>query len=225
MSLLRTDLLLAALALVVFSPRANLQSKVEAPKPAAPPLVSWADLARHPSQHLGQRVRIEAQFHSQVESWSPYLTRFGPVAFQAYQFWADEQFPWVKDDYDSPAARVFASRGTPADFTLAAGTRQQRFALTGVVREVFVDSPWIEIESVTALPEQITEGTTIHAARAIELARQGSWALAVGEFEESLTGGLPPAARKELERLRDQCKAQQAELRLPPPGSKRIAPK
>ena len=225
MKFARIDLLLAALALCALAPRANLQGKPDAPKPAVAPLVAWAELARHPSLHLGERVRLDLQFHSRVESWSPYMTRFGPVAFQAWQLWPDEQFPWIKEDYDSPAARLFARRGTPADFTLAAATKAQRFSITAIVREVFVDSPWLEIESVSALPEQISEGTTIHAARAIDLARQGSWALAVGEFDQSLAGDLPTAARKELERLRDQCKTQQAALREPPSGSKRVAPK
>src|SRR5258708_7379085 len=101
---LRTDLLLLAVALCVFSPRASLQARLEPPALAAPALVTWAELARHPSQHLGQRVRIELQFHSRVVNWNAYMTRFGPAAFQAWQFWTDEQFPWVKDDYDSPAA-------------------------------------------------------------------------------------------------------------------------
>jgi hypothetical protein len=64
---------------------------------------------------------------------------------------------------------------------------------------VFLDQPWIEIERMMPLSEQVTEGTIIHAARAMDLVKESSWDLALLEFEQALAGLLPEHFRIELD--------------------------
>jgi len=180
----------------------------------APPLVAWQELVDHPSRYLGKTITLHAQFHSRVENWSAYLTRFGAHEYGALQFWSDEQFPWVQAEYAAPRVRLFARHGQPGEWALTGAKTYMRYELRVRVRELFLDLPWAEIESATPTVAEISEGTNIHAARGIELAGKGSFVLAQTEFEHALEGLLPDHARVELERLRDACKAAPAV----PPG-------
>lgn len=170
-----------------------------------PPLVAWQELVDHPSRYLGKTITLHAQFHSRVERWSSYLTRFGTHDYSAFQFWSDEQFPWIEAEYRMPRVRFFARHGQPGEWAFAGAQTYARFELQVHVRELFLDLPWAEIESATPMVEEISEGTNIHAARGIELLGKGSYDLARTEFEHALEGLLPEHARAELERLRDAC--------------------
>jgi len=172
----------------------------------APPLVAWQELVDHPSRYLGKTITLHAQFHSRVENWSAYLTRFGAHEYGALQFWSDEQFPWVQAEYAAPRVRLFARHGQPGEWALTGAKTYMRYELRVHVRELFLDLPWAEIESASPTVAEISEGTNIHAARGIELLGKGSYVLAKTEFEHALEGLLPDHARAELERLRDACK-------------------
>lgn len=176
-------------------------------EPAEIPLLAWQELVDHAARHLGKTVRVRAQFHSNVEGWNAYLTRFGPRAFAAFQLWSDEQFPWIESEFELPRVRLFARRGTPGEWGLLGARRHERSEFRVTVRELFLDVPWVEIEAVEPLGEQISEGTSIHAARALELAQKGSYRLALAELEQALSGALPAQAKAELERLRDDFTA------------------
>jgi hypothetical protein len=174
---------------------------------APAPMVSWSELETSSTQRMGQRVRVQVQFHSPIASWNPFMTRFGSREFSAVRAWADEQFPWVAAEFESPAARLFTRRGSEAERVLASARPTQRFELDAVVREVFFDRPWVEVLAARPLTEFIGEGTVIHARRGIELAEAGAWELAEAEYERALTTTLPPSARAELERLRAKARA------------------
>ena len=192
-----------------------------------PSLATWADLCDRPSHWLGKTVRLRIQFHDRVETWNPYLTRFGPRRFVAVQAWADEQVPWIKEEFDAPAVRVFLKRGEASEWALGEAQQGARFELTVVVREVFLDLPWTEVIEVLPLPERIPEGTVIHASKARELMEQKSWKLAELEIDQACTDGLPAHAREELERLRATCREGLATERRPrstPRDARRDAP-
>lgn len=186
-----------------------------------PPLVSWSELAQHPCQWLGRRVRIRMQVQARMADWNPYLTRFGTGQFQAIQGWADEQYPWIESEFDTPQVRVFARRDARADRELRDVKSYSRFEMRGVVREVFLDLPWIEIDDARSMTDAISEATVIHAARAIELMKQNAWRLADLELEQALGGPLPDPAMIELQRLRDTCRSNEAEASEPEAKKKR----
>jgi hypothetical protein len=173
---------------------------------AAPPVVSWKTLSDHPGDWLGKTVRLRVQLQGRVETWNPYLTRFGSRQFAAVQAWADEQYPWIKAEYDAPAVRVFLRRGEACDWALEKIEPNARFEMTGIVRETFLDLPWIELQEVLPLPERITEGTLIHAGKAQQLIQERAYARAESELDQAITDDLPPLARTELERLRTLCR-------------------
>ncbi|MBK7644556.1 MAG: hypothetical protein IPJ19_16175 [Planctomycetes bacterium] len=193
------------LALVLLVPGSLVKSQ----ELEEPPLVAWQELVDHPARYLGKTIRMHAQFQSHVDRWAAYLTRFGSKEYGAFQFWSDEQFPWVQSDYDQPRVRLFTRHGKPAEATLIGAQMYGRYELKLHVCELFLDLPWAEIESARATVEEISEGSNIHAARGMELAGKGSYALAQTEFEQALEGLLPDHAREALEKLRDECKERQ----------------
>ena len=178
---------------------------VDVPAAEEVPLLGWSDLSDRPCRWLGRNVRLRVQVESRPTQWNPYVTRFGAGQFDALQAWADEQFPWVQSEFDAPAVRVFARKGSAASSALDGAPAYARFELTGVVREVFLDLPWIEVVEVQPLAESISEASIIHAARAIELMHQGAWELARLELDQAQAAPLPDAAAMELARLQAVC--------------------
>jgi hypothetical protein len=172
----------------------------------SPPLVTWQNLCDRPSRWLGKTIRLRVQYQDRVDVWNPYLTRFGSKRFTAIQAWSDEQFPWIKSDFDAPQVRLFLPRGESCSWALDKAQSGSRFELTAVVREVFLDVPWAEIKEVLPLTERIGEGTAIHASKALDLMKKREWKLAGLELEQAITESLPAHARAELERLRVECR-------------------
>jgi hypothetical protein len=172
----------------------------------ATPLITWRELTDHPGRYTNKHVRIVLQFQARVPTWNPYLTRFGPRDFDAFQFWGDEQRLWILGEFQAPPVRLFARRESVAGSALLRAQSYARFELGIVVRDIFLDQPWSEVESVMPLAERISEGTLIHASRATELLESKSWKLAENELDQALIGSLPPDAKSELERLRDECR-------------------
>src|SRR5204863_10016091 len=106
--------------------------------------------------------------------------------FNAFQFWSDVQYLWSLSEYETPPVRLFARKQSTADCGLEAAQPYVRFEVDIVVRDLFLDQPWAEIESVKRLDEHVSEGTLIHAARATELIDTRSWKLAENELDQAL---------------------------------------
>lgn len=175
------------------------------PAAPAPAPVALGELRAHPSRHLGERVRFVLQFQACAQDWSPCLSRFGPEEWIAAQGWPDEAFVWEERVFADPAARLFARRGTPLARRLLATRPYERVALVGVVREVFGDEPWVELESLEPLVEEVGEGTVVAVGRALELLDAGQFELARSQLERAQSAPLPAHARAEIERLLGEC--------------------
>src|SRR5258705_3326641 len=189
-----------------------------------PPLVTWQELCDRPSRWLGKPVRLRVQFQGRVESWNPYMTRFGTTRFASIQAWSDEQFPWTQSDFDAPLVRLFLSRGEACAWALDRASPGARFEVSAVVREVFLDVPWTEIREVLPLSEHIGEGTVIHAGKALDLMKKRSWKLAELEIGQAITDTLPTRARDELARLRSECRDSAAADKLPKKSNIEVPP-
>ncbi len=176
------------------------------------PLGSVLDLSQRPELRLGEPQRVVAQVCRETGDWSAFLTRFDPAAFRAFEFWADEQFLWLKEEFDAPQARLFARRGSLAAAALAAADSNDRLELEVVVREMHAGRAWIEVTRARWAEHQTPGGTVLHAIRALELMERSAWVLASDQFGRALAPNLPPHVRAELTRLKDECAAEIAAL-------------
>jgi len=185
---------------------AEASARVEAAAPVAP-MNSVATLMDGPERWLGEPVHLVAQFASEVEAWDPLLTRFHPSAFRCVRVWGDEQWLWIEDEYEAPAAQFFVRRGSQIEAKLTAARRHDRLALEVVVREVMGGHAWIEITDATWTAQQTPEGTVLHAIRALDMIEREGWALAISELDRALEPNLPSHVRRELETLRETAAA------------------
>ena len=212
---------LAALPLLSAHASPSSQQERDAKAPAVLPLTTWRELTDHPGRYTNKRLRLILQFQARVAAWNPYLTRFGMRDYGAYQFWGDDQRLWSLTDYQTAPVRLFARKHSVPELVLETARPYSRFEVEIVVREVFVDQPWAEIDSAVRLDEHVSEGTLIHASRATELMQNKSWKLAENELDQALIGPLPADAKRELEQLRDDCRQASAPKgrvdRKPPP--------
>lgn len=173
--------------------------------------VTWGELAATPCQFHGVEVRLDFQFHGRIAKWQAGPTRFGPGAFTAISGWADEQFPWVTEEFENPAVRFFLRRDSSAERAFQDALPHQRFAVRGIVRDAWRNRPWIEVTSATLLDEQIGEATVFHAGRAIERMEDASFQIADEALQQALAAPMPMHARDELARLRQICAEGMAE--------------
>jgi hypothetical protein len=124
----------AGASLVTPTPSSAARTAVDVPAAEEIPLLAWADACDRPCRWMGRNLRGRVQIESRPSEWNPYLTRFGTGQFAAVQGWADEPFPWVHADFESPAVRVFVRKGSAAAQALDGAPQYARFELTGVVR-------------------------------------------------------------------------------------------
>jgi hypothetical protein len=178
-------------------------------------VVEAEELWSHPGRYAGKRVRVILGVHSEVESWNPFVTRFGPGQFRCLRGWSDQQQPWLETDFEHPRLRVFARRGSAAEWALDGAERYQRFELSCVVRAVFGDVPWLEVVGAKPLLRRLGDGTLLHASRGLDLMQKELWEAARLELQRATAGALPEPAREHLEALIERCVEQRDAPRLP----------
>lgn len=196
-----------AISSILLSLTAALQSVAPLPGPKLEPpvpLVTHRQLAERPSEFVGCEVRFVLQFHSIVEQWNPFVTRFSAHDYVGVEAWSDEQLPWIERDFERKAVRAFVRRGSFLDDFFRLGFRHERIAVRAVVREVFAGQPWIEILGAEATFESIPEGSILHVGRALEFERQGAYGLALSELERALSAPLPPRAAKAVRGMKER---------------------
>lgn len=170
----------------------------------SPALVTaLGELHSDPQSWLGKSVRLRFQVSSELDSWNPYLTRFGRADYRALAVWSDEQLLWEREAWEHPLGTLYVRRGGVAERALDGAPRLARFEAIGRVRQVFLGRPWIEIDQARRIGDEISEGTLLHATRALSMVEEQRWALAADHLDKALVGPMPPAARAALRSLRE----------------------
>ncbi|QDV09440.1 hypothetical protein Poly30_49980 [Planctomycetes bacterium Poly30] len=189
-------------------PAANVQVvEAAAPVPPVIPTYSISALLYQPERKLGEEHRVFAQLHGEIDDWHPFLTRFHSGDYRCLTFWADEQWLWIKEEFDAPAVDFFVRRGSEVDRRLRQCRKHDRLQLDLEVREVHAGRTWIEITGATLTEAQTPEGTILHAIRALDMIEREGWALAASELERALKPDLPGHVRRELRTILEQCRA------------------
>ena len=171
--------------------------------------VALGELRSDPARWLGSRVRFVFQLQELSQAWEPYLTRFGPTDWVGFSGWPDEAFTWDPTVFHDPATRLFARRAGELDGLLAEAEPFARFEATAWVRELFLDEPWIEIESLRPLYEKVGAGTILHVERAFEFVGRGQWNLGHEQLDRAAAAPVPPHVRAELTRIAEEWRAAQ----------------
>lgn len=183
---------------------------------AAAERVGCAELWDAPGKHLARELALRVQFRGWIEEWNPYLTRFGPGQYRAFDAWGETQFPWRPEEHDAPLARLFVRRGSAAEWALETAQRHDGLELQVAVRAAFACQPWVEVLGVRPLESSVPEGSILHASRALQLMERRVWGRAEEELERALAAPLFDEARAELESLRERCRVEALALERRP---------
>ncbi len=184
------------------------------PATLAPEEVELTDLRAEPGPWFGRRVRFTFQFSKARAEWEPFFTRFGPADFVAFEAWGDREYPWDEEVYDHPAGTFFARRGSVVEASLALARPHQRFEAVGVVRDVFLNEPWIEVQSMRRQLEHIPEGTLLHVQQARSFLDVEQWDLALDQLQRAMSAPLPNHAMEALDELVESVIEEQGDVDL-----------
>jgi len=158
------------------------------------------ELRANPGRWLGESVRVALQFRGRVEDWNPYLSRFGPLDWMAFEAWPDEVFTWDPEVFENPAPRLFVRREGRLAGVRERARRYARFEAHALVREAFLGEPWLEIVELVPLEGEVGEGAILHVGRARQCVLERQWTLALEQYERAKSAPLPPQALAAIEK-------------------------
>jgi hypothetical protein len=161
-------------------------------------------IVNRPWSWMAQPVHFEMVLEGADVPFQPWLSSFGPRDWAALSAWSDDADLWNAKVHATPFARLFIDRGAADLGALLHAHRYERFSCWGVVREVHLGQPWIEVVRAEPLLDDVPSGAVLHASRAVDLWGQGQRQLAVSELERAQLAPLPAAHASRLSGLEAQ---------------------
>lgn len=159
----------------------------------------------HPAEAVGQELSFYVQFDGLQEDWNAFGTEFAPSSHLRATVWSDNQRLWDRLDFNNPLGEVYIRTNTRAAQRLLGVQRFQRLLCVGTVRNLRCGKPWIEVTHMYVARQSVSEGSLLHAIRAVDLHSRKAFTLARDEYARAITANLPKAVRSELQGLVDAC--------------------
>ncbi len=144
--------------------------------------------------YRGVKVEFTVQFASLGRISNPFFTKFTPSDYANFYAWADEQPIWQETSYNEVFGMLFLSKSHPKLEQLYSMQLYQRMRVTGVIRNTFQDTPWIEVSDFDVEDSQLDTAVLTHLYRGEKLMEQRMWQRAVAELSLAPGDGLPPHA-------------------------------
>lgn len=151
-----------------------------------------------PLAHRGRRVRFIVQLHELGQVENPLFTSFESEWYLSVSVWPDGAPLWDETVYRADFPYLFVRRGEDPARELQQAPIYSRFEVTGRVRDVVKDSPWIAVTKVKRLETHITEAALIAMVKGFTLLRLKRHRAAATAFAEADDPVLPPAVRAEV---------------------------
>lgn len=151
---------------------------------------------RDPEAFKNVKLTFTVQFASLGKISNPFFTKFTPTEFANFYAWADEQPIWQEKAYSDVFGMLFLSKSNPKLETLYGLELYQRVTVTGVVRNTFQNTPWIEVTDFTAAKGQLDTPTLTHLYRGEKFMEQRQWQRAVAELSLANVDEMPLAAAR-----------------------------
>lgn len=158
-----------------------------------------------PDAFKGVKVRFPIQFASLGKLSNPFFTKFTPTDFANFYAWADEQPIWQQDSYDNVFGMLFLAKTHPKLETLYTLRLYQRVQVTGIVRNTFQGTPWIEVVDFDTLDGQVDTAVLTHLYRGEKLMGQRLWQRAIAELSLAPGAGVPESATRASHRNLGIC--------------------
>lgn len=170
-----------------------------------PVQTTLTNVRAEPEAFRGVTVVFAVQFASLGKISNPFFTRFTPTDFVNLYVWGDEQPIWRQGSYEDLFGTMFyAKTGNQLDEIYKLRT-YQRLQVTGVVRNTFQGMPWIEVTSISPLPNQVDLAVLTHLYRGEQWMEQRRWPRAISELSMAAGEGVPDTVRRAVHRSLGVC--------------------
>jgi hypothetical protein len=158
-----------------------------------------------PEAYKNVKVTFTVQFASLGKVSNPFFTKFTPTDFANFYAWGDEQPIWRETSYNDVFGMLFLSKSHPGLEQLYEMRAYQRLNITGVIRNTFQNTPWIEVAEFETLKEQLDTAILSHLYRGEKLMEQRLWQRAMSELSLAPGEGVPPHATRAAHRNLGIC--------------------
>lgn len=148
----------------------------------------------NPDAFHNVKVQFVTQFASLGRISNPFFTQFTPTEYTNFYGWADDQKLWQEKAYNDVFGMLFLSKSNSQLETLYTTDLYTRMRCTGVVRNTFQSSPWIEVLKFEVLGEKLDTAVLTHLHRGEGLMKQRLWQRAISELSLAPGNGVPKVA-------------------------------
>ncbi len=161
-----------------------------------PVVTTLTQIRTSPDAYRNVPVQFVVQFASLGKISNPFFTQFTPTEFANLNAWADDQPLWQRASYEDIFGNLFYAK-TGAQLQQLYDLRiYQRLQVTGVVRNTFQSTPWIEVTSFSKLSAQVDTAVLSHMYRGEQLMQERRWQRAIAEFSLAPGAGTPPEVQR-----------------------------
>jgi hypothetical protein len=158
-----------------------------------------------PEAFKNVKVSFTVQFTSLGKISNPFFTKFTPTDFANFYAWADEQPIWQEKSYQDVFGMLFLSKMHPKLEQLYELRLYQRIKVTGVIRNTFQNTPWIEVSDFEVQDGQLDTALLTHLYRGEKLMEQRLWQRAIAELSLAPGDGVPESALRAAHRNLGVC--------------------
>lgn len=158
---------------------------------STPVVTTLTNIRNDPDAFRNVQVTFTAQFGSLGRISNPFFTRFTPTEYSNLYVWADEQPIWQREAYENMFCNLFYSKTGSQLQQIFELRMYQRLQITGIVRNTFQNSPWIEITKFDTLSDQVDAAVLAHLYRGEQFMTERRWQRAIAELTMAPGAGVP----------------------------------
>jgi len=170
-----------------------------------PVSTTLTEIRAEPESYKNVKVKFTIQFASLGKISNPFFTKFTPTDFANFYAWADEQPIWQQGAYEDLFGLLFLSKTSEKLEQLYQLRVYTRVAITGVIRNTFQNTPWIEVVDFEPAGGQLDTAVITHLYRGEQFMEQRQWQRAIAELSLAPGGGVPEAALRAAHRNLGIC--------------------
>lgn len=160
----------------------------------SPVATTLGQIRAEPMAYKNVKVTFVVQFASLGRISNPFFTKFTPTDYANFYVWADEQPIWQKESYEDLFGMLFMSKFSPQLESLYTLQTYDRLRVTGIIRNTFQDTPWIEVSEFARVGSKLDTAVLTHLYRGEQFMEQRLWQRAIAELSLVPGGAVPKAA-------------------------------
>jgi hypothetical protein len=170
-----------------------------------PVTTTLSEIRAEPEAYKNVKVKFTVQFASLGKISNPFFTKFTPTDFANFYAWADEQPIWQQKSYEDLFGLLFLAKEHEKLEQLYQLKVYERVNVTGVIRNTFQNTPWIEVTDFEPTGSRLDTAVLTHLYRGEKFMEQRLWQRAIAELSLAPGNGTPEQAVRAAHRNMGIC--------------------